>query len=82
MICLVCYFLLYVARSSHIWLALRVATNQNDWLGIVRSSEMFSCELRLAIAGPVPEFIDPVFTKTSPKRSFSVIENERFGLVS
>jgi len=31
----------------------------------------------------VPEFIDPVFTKTSPKRSFSVIENEneRFGLV-
>ncbi len=27
---------------------------------------------------PVPEFIDPVFTKTS---SFSVIENERFGLV-
>jgi hypothetical protein len=30
---------------------------------------------------PVPEFIDPVFTKTSPKRSFSVIQNERFGLV-
>ncbi len=29
----------------------------------------------------VPEFIDPVFAKTSPKRSFSVIENERFGLV-
>ncbi len=27
------------------------------------------------------KFIDPVFTKTSPKRSFSVIENERFGLV-
>jgi hypothetical protein len=30
---------------------------------------------------PVPEFIDRVFTKTSPKRSFSVMENERFGLV-
>jgi hypothetical protein len=30
---------------------------------------------------PVPEFIDPVFTKTSPIRSFSVIQNERFGLV-
>ncbi len=30
---------------------------------------------------PVPEFIDPVFAKTSPKRSFSVRENERFGLV-
>ncbi len=29
----------------------------------------------------VPEFIEPVFTKTSPKRSFSVIQNERFGLV-
>ncbi len=27
------------------------------------------------------EFIDPVFAKTSPKRSFSVIENERFRLV-
>ncbi len=31
--------------------------------------------------GPVAEIIDQVFTKTSPKRSFSVIENERFGLV-
>jgi hypothetical protein len=30
---------------------------------------------------PVPEFIDPVFPKTGPKRSFSVIQNERFGLV-
>ncbi len=29
----------------------------------------------------MPEFIDPVLAKTSPKRSFSVIENERFGLV-
>ncbi len=29
----------------------------------------------------MPEFIDPVLTKTSPKRSFSVIQNERFGLV-
>ena len=30
---------------------------------------------------PVPEFIDPVFEKTSPKRSFSIIKNDRFGLV-
>jgi hypothetical protein len=30
---------------------------------------------------PVPEFIDTVFAKTSPKRSFSKTENERFGLV-
>jgi hypothetical protein len=28
---------------------------------------------------PVPEFIDPVFAKTSLKRS--ITENERFGLV-
>jgi hypothetical protein len=32
-------------------------------------------------ATPVPEFIDSVFVKTSPNRSFSVSENERFGLV-
>ncbi len=30
---------------------------------------------------PVPEIIDPVFTKTSPKRSFSMTEYERFRLV-
>ncbi len=29
----------------------------------------------------VPEFIDPVFAKTSRKCSFSITENERFGLV-
>jgi hypothetical protein len=29
----------------------------------------------------VPEFIDPVFEKTSSKRLFSVIENEAVGLV-
>jgi hypothetical protein len=29
----------------------------------------------------VPEFIDPVFVKTSPKRSFSMTKNERFRLV-
>jgi hypothetical protein len=33
------------------------------------------------LESPVPEFIDPVFTKTSPKCSFSVTQNERFGLV-
>ncbi len=31
-------------------------------------------------AGEVPEFIYLVFPKTSPKRSFSVIQNGRFGL--
>jgi hypothetical protein len=29
----------------------------------------------------VPEIIDPVFAKTSPKRSFSMTESEHFGLV-
>ncbi len=29
----------------------------------------------------VPEIIDPVFAKTSPKRSFCMTENERVGLV-
>jgi hypothetical protein len=32
-------------------------------------------------ARPVPENRDPVFAKTSPKRSFCMTENERFGLV-
>ncbi len=36
---------------------------------------------KMKIVPSVPGFIDPVFTKTSPKRSFSVIQNERFGLV-
>jgi hypothetical protein len=29
----------------------------------------------------MPEIIDPVFAKTSPKRSFSLTEYERFGLI-
>ena len=29
----------------------------------------------------MPEIIDPVFAKTSPKRSFCMTENERIGLV-
>jgi hypothetical protein len=37
--------------------------------------------LLLVSMTPVPEFIDPVFAKTSPKRSFSLFETERFGLV-
>jgi hypothetical protein len=34
-----------------------------------------------AKTNPVPKFIDPVFAKTGPKRSFSLTENERFWLV-
>jgi hypothetical protein len=33
------------------------------------------------VKNPEPEFIDPVFAKTSLKRSVSINENERFGLV-
>ncbi len=39
------------------------------------------CFEKFAFYGLVPEFIDPVFVKTSPKHSFSMTENERFGLV-
>ena len=38
-------------------------------------------KITLFISIPVPEFIDQRFVKTSPKRSYSVIENERFRLV-
>ncbi len=42
----------------------------------------WSNSLRLAsTCYSVPEIINPVFAKTSPKRSFSVTEYERFGLV-
>ncbi len=40
----------------------------------------FQESLLLSIS-QVPEFIGPVFSKTSPKRSFSLIEGERFELV-
>ncbi len=43
----------------------------------IRELPLFSAFLYYSL----PEFIDPVFTKTSRKRWFLVIENERFGLV-
>ncbi len=39
------------------------------------------CRLYYYSPGPVPEFIDPVFTKTSPKRSFSLNRKRAFWLV-
>ncbi len=36
---------------------------------------------RMLGSNPVPEFIEPVFAKTIPKRSFSMTETERFALV-
>ncbi len=35
----------------------------------------------ILIKTPVPEIIDPVFTKTSQNARFLLSENERFGLV-
>jgi hypothetical protein len=37
--------------------------------------------MSLDVHSCVPEFIDVVFAKTSPKRPFSMSENGRFGLV-
>ncbi len=36
---------------------------------------------RVCARKPVPEIIDPVFTKTSQNARFLLSENERFGLV-
>jgi hypothetical protein len=47
-----------------------------------RPPNRFSNQLRVTgKAGLLPEIIDTVFAKTSPKRSFSMTEYERFGLV-
>ncbi len=52
---------------------------------VVRFSTYLFCPMETELHGhqtrAVAEFTDPVFAKTSPKRSFSVIENQRFGLV-
>jgi hypothetical protein len=39
-----------------------------------------SHEMLQIIRKPLPQFIDPVFVKTSPKHSFSITENDHFGL--
>ncbi len=60
------------------WLSLAVFANCS-WPSSRWGEGPFSplCE---GLAGPVPKFIDPVFAKTSPKRSFFMTVNERFGL--
>ncbi len=45
------------------------------------NSFFYCTNVELCCSIAVPEFIDPAFAKTTPKRSFSVIHNERFGLV-
>ncbi len=49
------------------------------WKG--RTINFLTTPLLLLLLIPVPEIIDTVFTKTSPKRSFSMTEYERFRLV-
>ncbi len=47
--------------------------NQSEGRWVGGQEEVYYCS--------VPEFIDPVSTKASPKRSFSMTKSERFGLV-
>ncbi len=43
---------------------------------------LLQCQvIQIVTRRPVLEIIDPVFAKTSPKRSFSMTDYERFGLV-
>jgi hypothetical protein len=46
----------------------------------LHSFELFNCGHGTPYTS-VPEFIDPVFTKTSPKRSFSLNRKRAFWLV-
>jgi hypothetical protein len=63
---------------------------KGDILGIFKYSiqHCFLCRLadstvseEMLGPNPVPEIIDPVFTKTSQYARFLLSENERFGLV-
>jgi hypothetical protein len=47
----------------------------------IRNMQIIPCIPILREDGPVPEIIDPVFTKTSQNARFLLSENERFGLV-
>ncbi len=60
--------------------------NEDKWLYRICSQHNNTyCNHRVVFMwcpeSAVPEIIDPVFAKTSPKRSFSMTEYERFGLV-
>ncbi len=64
-----------------------------DWLWVINGTKLIILWMRSSRVvrasgcqcqsrnSPVPEFIDPVFTKTSPKRSFSLIRKRAFWLV-
>jgi hypothetical protein len=80
-----------VWEKSGIGIERREGKEEKDWLGKVEGrrrkggKEVKKEGKRTIVPGvilcQVPEIIDPVFAKTSPKRSFCMTENERFGLV-
>jgi hypothetical protein len=61
------------SRKSYNYSKFLIYTKMYRWM-IVYSTIVHSCLI-------LTEFIDPVFSKTSPKRSFSMTENQCFGLV-
>ncbi len=50
-------------------------------VGISGEKPAYPAENKAGFSRTVPEIIDPVFAKTSPKRSFCMTEHERIGLV-
>ncbi len=56
-----------------------VVFRANDWQSNQPCNMLISG--RSHVSQSVPEFIDPVFTKTSPKRSFSLNRKQAFWLV-
>ncbi len=82
-------------RASEFWIRFKnLATNKNMLKPVAKTVLTYTYRMVLCsrddLIWPVfsfigkilvPEIIDPVFAKTSPKCSFCMTENERFGLV-
>ncbi len=51
-----------------------------EYLGHPKLWEVHIHMNTLATLGAVPEFIDPVFAKTSPKRAYTIIKTSVLGL--
>jgi hypothetical protein len=77
----------YIGVSSQTYVKLNFLLSNSehealDFLHIANKSKFtYSKSRSHPQLNPVPEIIDPVFAKTSPKRSFSMTAYERFGLV-
>jgi hypothetical protein len=76
-------FLPYIFRKYIFSLEeLKWTRNLKHQSNILAKIKLFSQTFRVLLKGhPVPEFIDPVFTKTSPKRSFTLNRKRAFWLV-